>query len=96
MLQGKNYCITRKNLKAHELLGLEATVAESTDKSRVGMQGKIVNETKNTLVLETAHGERSLPKREVKLEIALGDEKASLDCSEIMQRPEDRVKYHAR
>ena len=96
MIQGKNYCITKKNLKAHELVGLAARVAESPDSGRVGLEGTIVGETKNVLVLETALGERKIPKREAKLEIALGDEKVLLDCSGIMQRPEDRVKYHAR
>ena len=96
MLKTEHYCIAAKNIAAHELIGLQAAVRESTDKGRIGLKGKIVDETKNLIVMETGAGEKKLPKREIKLEIALGSEKVLLDCGRIMQRPEDRVKYHGR
>jgi len=93
MLKGKKYCITAKNIQFHEWLGLKAEVAESTDKNREGIKGKIVDETKNLVVIETNEGEKKLPKREVKLMVWLGKEKVPLDCSQLTQRPEDRIKY---
>jgi len=93
MLKGKNYEITRENLQIHEWIGLEARVIESTDKAREGIKGKIVNETKNVITIETKKGEKKLPKKEIKLEIVLGKEKVPLDCTKLSQRPEDRIKY---
>jgi len=93
MLKGKNYCITRDNLGCHEWIGLNARVAESSDKSRIGIRGKIIDETKNLIVIETANGEKKLPKREVKLMVEIGKEKVLLDCSRLSQKPEDRIKY---
>ncbi len=93
MLKKKNYCITKQNAAAHELIGLHAVVSESTDKSREGMRGKIVDETKNLFIIETQKGEKKLPKREVKLTVTIGKENVLLDCSKLQQRPEDRVKY---
>ena len=92
-IKKKNYCITVKNLACHEWIGLNAKVAESTDKSRIGIKGKIIDETKNLVVIETKNGEKKLPKKEVMLMVELGKEKVLLDCSKLSQRPEDRIKY---
>lgn len=93
MLKGKNYCITWKNLPAHELIGLQAEVTESTDRERKGIKGMIVDETKNLLVIETGNGEKKVPKREVTLKVKIGEESKDIDCSELQHRPEDRIKY---
>jgi len=45
------------------------------------------------VVIEGKFGEKKLPKREVKLMVELGKEKVLLDCSKLVQRPEDRIKY---
>ena len=93
MLKGKGYCIDAKNLGCHEWIGLAAEVLESSDKSRVGLKGKIADETKNLVVMETESGEKKLPKAEVKLMVLLGNERVLLDCARFIQRPEDRIKY---
>lgn len=93
MLKGEKYCITKDNLSFHEWIGLEAEVIESTDKTRIGIKGKIVDETKNLIVIETEKGEKRLPKREVKIMVWLEKEEVLLDCSRLIQRPEDRIKY---
>lgn len=93
MLKGRDYEITKANLPVHEWIGLEAKVIESTDKTRIGAKGKIVDETKNVIIIETKKGEKKLPKKEIKLEVVLGKEKVQLDCTKLSQRPEDRIKY---
>ena len=93
MIKGKHYEITTKNLKCHEWIGLEAKVVESTDKTRIGTKGKIVDETKNLIIMETEKGEKRIPKKEVKLMVKLGTEKVLLECDQLIQRPEDRIKY---
>ena len=93
MLKGKNYEITKANLAIHEWIGLEAKGVESTDKTRIGIKGKIIDETKNVIIIETENGEKKLPKNEIKLEVKLGKEKVLLDCTKLSQRPEDRIKY---
>ena len=93
MLEGKKYRITKDNIPLHEWIGLNATVKESTDKTREGIKGKIVDETKNLIMIETKNGEKKIPKREVKLNIKLGNENVLIDCAKLQYRPEDRVKY---
>jgi len=91
----EKYSITKKNIMMHELIGLKAKVIESTDKGRIGLCGTIVDETKNTIVIECEGKEKVVPKKEAVLEIELGgDEKDKivLDCRKIIFRPEDRTK----
>jgi ribonuclease P protein subunit POP4 len=84
--------ISRENLPAHEWIGLECKVVASTDPNRVGLKGKIVDETKNTITIETTQGEKIVPKQEVELEIGLEKEKAILKTKEWCFSPENRIK----
>ena len=92
MLRGKNYCITRENLMMHEMIGLKVKVGRSTDRGRDNMNGKIVDETKNTFIIATAKGEKVVPKNTAALEFMLGDERVMVEGANINYRPEDRIK----
>lgn len=92
MLNGKNYCITPQNLPAHEFIGLKAKVVGSTDVSRKGIAGVVVDETKNVIVIESKKVVKKLPKSECEFEFALGNEKVKVDGKQIVGRPEDRPK----
>lgn len=96
MLKGKNYRITGKNITVHELIGLKASVIGGTEKSRIGLRGYIVDETKNLLVLETEKGVKRIPKKESVFEIALGGEKVIIEGKRILAKPEDRIKLARR
>jgi len=76
----------------HEIIGLKAKVLESTDKGRKNMKGKIIDESKNTFTIETARGNKVVPKSEAVFEFEIGDEKAVIEGKRLVYRPEDRVK----
>jgi len=89
----KNYNINEKNFLCHELIGLKAKIIESTDTGRVGVLGRIVDETMNLLVIETKNRELKIPKKEVVLRLWLPNKKTvQVQGSKIIYRPEDRVK----
>ncbi len=89
----KKYCIDESNVLCHELIGLKAKIVESTDAGRIGVLGKIVDETMNTLALETRTGEKTFPKKEIVFRLWLPNKKIVLvDGKKIIFRPEDRVK----
>ncbi len=92
MINGKNYCIDSGNVLFHELIGLHAQVINSFDKNKLGLKGRIVDETKNTIVLETGKGEKILGKKEIILKIDLQGEEKEIDLGKIVIRPEDRTK----
>ncbi len=46
-----------------EFIGLKAKIIASKDRFQKGIEGKVVDETRNTLVLETKIGERRIIKK---------------------------------
>ena len=77
-------------LRKHELIGLAVVVRRSTDPSLVGLRGRVVDETRNTFIVETAKGEKRVQKKGA--EFAFGAEGVRVLGDEILFRPEDRIK----
>ena len=75
-------------LERDELIGRRARVVAATSKSYEGIEGVIVDETREMLRLRTAKGEPWLPKKCVTLDV----EGERLEGAEIRFRPEDRIK----
>ncbi len=86
--------LTPENLALHELIGLRAKVATSLSLPYRGLQGVVVDETKNTLVFLSKDGkEKSVPKRGCIFCFHLpGGKMAMLDGDCIAYRPYDRPK----
>jgi ribonuclease P protein subunit POP4 len=85
--------VTKENLPRHELIGLEAKVVNSSDPSLLGAHGRIVNETKEMLVVELDGKARSIPKSISVFLITLPDgEEVEIDGKRIVGRPQDRIK----
>jgi len=86
--------ITRKNIYFHELIGLKITVLDYPDPSIAGVSGRIIDETRKTLLIETSKKRiiRLLKQKGV-FEITLPTgEKVIIRGSQILARPEDRLK----
>ena len=54
---------TNKNIVLNELIGLKVKVLKSLDKKQKGLEGIVVDETKNTLIIETKDGIKWLVKK---------------------------------
>ncbi len=85
---------TGKNLRCHELIGLEVEVLDHSDRGLVGVSGLVVWETRNMLVVESSGREVRIPKEFGRFSFKLADRDVSvtLDGREIARAPEDRVK----
>jgi ribonuclease P protein subunit POP4 len=67
-----------ETLVGHELIGLPVRVAASTDPTRVGIEGRVVDETTKTLLVETRDsGVKQVPKAGAEFTFALIDEAAA-------------------
>ena len=86
--------ITPENLVRHELIGLECEITRSSDPTLVGRKGVVVDETKNTLVLQTEKKEIRVPKQTGVFRFRLETRWVEIDGAVITQRPEDRIKKH--
>ena len=57
------------NMPILEIIGLTCTVDNSTNRELVGITGKIINESKNMLILDTKFGEKLIPKNTCEFKI---------------------------
>jgi len=83
-----------KDLVRHELIGLDVEIVESTNSEAVGVKGKVVNETRNMIMIETSVGEeKSFAKNQCTF-VFTTDEggKVKIDGKLLVARPEDRIK----
>ncbi len=82
----------------HEFIGLEAKVAKSSHPGYVGLTGKIIDETKKTLVLLGKDGKRRvIPKENNVFHFKLKDGTiVEVDGKVIIGRPEERLKRKIR
>ena len=75
--------LTPETLPRHELNGLPVRVVESDDAGKVGIEGRVVIETTNTLSIEIRNGGESrvvmVPKSGSTFEFAITDDAAGLE-----------------
>ena len=86
--------ITPQNLVRHELIGLKVKIEKSTDSTQNKIVGKIIDETYNTLKIETKDGkEKTVIKENCVFVFTLPDKtKVQVDGNLLVSRPEDRIK----
>jgi ribonuclease P protein subunit POP4 len=81
-----------QNVIRHELIGLFATVVASSNPSQVGIEGTIVDETKNMLVIRTRSGIKNIQKKYSVIELRLPDDtRVRVDGSVLVMQPEKRI-----
>ena len=82
------------NLPQEELIGLIMEVEESSNRDMEGLRGRIVDETRNTFVIETEQGEeKRIPKSGNMFIFVLEDgTRSRIRGDKLLARPEDRIK----
>lgn len=85
--------INAYNLLRHELCGLSVKVEKSTDPTQKGLSGKVIDETYNTIKIETKGKEKTLIKENCIFVFTLPDKtKVQVDGKLLVSRSEDRIK----
>ena len=76
-----------------EFIGLRVRVLMSSHPTLTGIEGEIVDETKNTVVIRTEKGDKRIPKHTSVLLIFFPDgNQVKIDGAKIVGRPEERIK----
>jgi ribonuclease P protein subunit POP4 len=83
--------ITKNNIVKHELIGLDMRVVSSSS-NLTGLSGRVVDETKNLLVVATPKGEKKVPKQYSVFEFQLPEGRVTVEGDRLLFRPEDRIK----
>ena len=75
-----------------EFIGLNVTIKECKDPSWIGKSGHIVDETKNTFLIEINKEKKILAKKAATFEFENNGKKITINGLKIAYRPEDRIK----
>ena len=79
------------NIILHELIGLEIEVLEDSNPNNLNIKGTVVDESKNTLTIESNKIIR-IAKEEAVFLIYLNGETLKIKGKALLGRPEDRIK----
>ncbi|MDD1762285.1 MAG: ribonuclease P protein component 1 [Methanothrix sp.] len=84
--------LTPESLARHELIGLEVNVEASSDPGQIGLSGQVVDETRNTFLLETERKVVRFAKKNTSLVFTLpGGQKVRICGSVLISQPENRI-----
>ncbi|MHA1238728.1 MAG: ribonuclease P protein component 1 [Candidatus Odinarchaeia archaeon] len=86
--------ITPYNILQHELIGLNVYVKSSSDPCIKGVRGKIIDETKNMIIILREDGKKTMvSKKGSVFRLRLPDGTlVEIEGQKIVGRPEDRIK----
>ena len=82
--------IKPKNLPKHELIGRQVEVVKSSDPSKIGIKGRIVDESKNMFTILCNGVEKKVSKKECTF--LFEREGVEIKGEVLTGRPEDRTK----
>jgi len=83
--------ITQENLLIHELIGLEATVMKSNNEQITGISGKVIDETKSMLFLNTINGIKKIPKENAEWKFSFDKNESIVNGNLLTKRPQERL-----
>lgn len=84
--------IAPQTLLRHELIGLAVSLVKARNPTHVGISGRIVDETRNMLVILARNGEVRVEKKGSVFLFTLPDgTRAEVDGSALVAQPEKRI-----
>jgi ribonuclease P protein subunit POP4 len=89
--------IAARDILSGELIGRDVLVAAASNPTHIGVSGRIVDETKNMLVITTPCGIKRIPKRHSIFRMSASDKRfVEIDGSVLALAPEKRISLHKR
>ena len=83
--------ITTDNIMSHEFIGLDTKIVDSTNSQVVGLNGRIINETKSMFTLNTENGQKSIAKYTNSWKFSIDGRDVVVKGNKISKRPFDRI-----
>jgi ribonuclease P protein subunit POP4 len=83
--------ISLENIILHELIGLKTEIKESTNSQIVGINGLIVDETKQMFTIDSKHGVKMISKKDNTWEFSYNNQKITLSGILLSKRPHERL-----
>lgn len=82
--------IKPSNVTRHELIGLRCEANSKSENMKIS--GRVIDETRNTFVMMTKNGEKTLIKEKYNFVFRLPEKSVKVNGSALLGRPKDRIK----
>jgi ribonuclease P protein subunit POP4 len=83
--------ITADNITSHEFIGLHTEITQSTNPQVIGLNGRIIDETKSMFRINTENGMKSIAKSTNSWKFSIENKDVIVEGSKITKRPFDRI-----
>jgi len=83
--------ITEENIRSHELIGLQAEISNSTSPQVIGLNGRIIDETKSMLKIKTSRGIKSIPKSNNYWRFSIDNRQVVVNGTDLAKRSAERL-----
>ena len=83
--------ITVDNITSHEFIGLDTEITQSSNPQIIGLNGRIIDETKSMFRINTENGTKLIAKSKNSWKFSIKDQEVVVDGSKIAKRPFDRI-----
>jgi ribonuclease P protein subunit POP4 len=83
--------ITADNITSHEFIGLDTEIIQSTNPQIVGLNGRVINETKSMFTINTDKGVKSIAKSQNSWKFSIENQDIVVEGTKIAKRPFDRI-----
>ena len=83
--------ITVDSISSHEFIGLDTEIIQSTNPQVVGLNGRIIDETKSMFTINTERGSKSIAKSTNSWKFSIEGKDIVVEGSRIAKRPFDRI-----
>ncbi len=83
--------ITADNITSHEFIGLHTEITQSTNPQVIGLNGRIMDETKSMFRINTENGVKSIAKSTNSWKFSIENKDVIVEGSKIIKRPFDRI-----
>ena len=83
--------ITTDNISSHEFIGLDTEIIQSTNPQVVGLNGRIINETKSMFTINTERGSKSIVKSTNSWKFSIEGKDIVIEGNRIAKRAFDRI-----
>jgi ribonuclease P protein subunit POP4 len=83
--------ITADNITSHEFIGLHTEITQSTNPQVIGLNGRIMDETKSMFRINTENGMKSIAKSTNSWKFSIENKDVIVEGSKITKRPFDRI-----
>lgn len=82
----------KREIVKQELIGLDITIINAKNQDLIGLKGKVIDETKNTLTIEQDNKIKKILKDQVIFNTKVDNKTIQINGKLLLGRPEERLK----